>query len=110
MTFPFLVVQWQDGVESSSSPTVDIASPETSYSFVLTRGTAWAVSLTQRGGIREEMSRICFSISGDGNHQHLLYRFLSEFSTDCPYINACRDILYPLGVSACMSHVHDVIY
>ncbi|KAL0553390.1 hypothetical protein IC582_007284 [Cucumis melo] len=64
----------QDGVESSSSPTVDIASPETSYSFVLTRGTAWAVSLTQRGGIREEMSRICFSISGDGNHQHLLYR------------------------------------
>lgn len=62
------------GVESSSSLAADIASPETSSSYVLTRGTAWAVSLSQRGCIREEISKICFVTSGDGNYEHLLYR------------------------------------
>lgn len=70
-------------MESSSSSAVDIASAETSNSYVLTRGTAWAVSLTQRGGIREEISKICFLSSGDGNHEHLLYRFASQSSMDC---------------------------
>ncbi|XP_038898639.1 uncharacterized protein LOC120086186 [Benincasa hispida] len=64
----------EDGVKSSSSSAVDIDSPETSNSFVLSRGTAWAVSLTQRGGIREEITKICFLISGDGNYENLLYR------------------------------------
>lgn len=82
-----MVGQWQDGVESSSSSAVDIASTETSSSYVLTHGMAWAVSLTQRGGIREEISKICFLSSGDGNYEHLLYRFASKFSLDCSYIH-----------------------
>ncbi|XP_022133721.1 uncharacterized protein LOC111006234 [Momordica charantia] len=64
----------EDGVESSSSSVVDNASPETSSSYVLTPGTAWAVSLTQRGAIREEISKICFCSNGDERYEHLLYR------------------------------------
>lgn len=74
-------------MESSSSSVVDNASPETSSSYVLTPGTAWAVSLTQRGAIREEISKICFFSNGDERYEHLLYRFESESSLDCSYIN-----------------------
>lgn len=75
-------------MESSSSSVVDSASSETSSSSVLTRGSAWAVSLTQRGGVREELSKICFLSSGGENCEQLLYRLASKSSLDCSYINS----------------------
>lgn len=92
-------------MESSSSLAADIASPETSSSYVLTRGTAWAVSLSQRGCIREEISKICFVTSGDGNYEHLLYRYEFESSLDCCLLKRS----FPLTVSECMSDMHDAI-
>ncbi|XP_024020557.1 uncharacterized protein LOC21388606 [Morus notabilis] len=52
----------------------DISSAHACSSYLLTRGNAWAVSLTMRSTISEELSRVCFSSNTDGADENLLYR------------------------------------
>ncbi|XP_041024746.1 uncharacterized protein LOC121265253 [Juglans microcarpa x Juglans regia] len=59
---------------SSSSSVGDLSSTKTCSSFLLTRGRAWAISLTLRSTISEEISQVCFPSTGDGTHENLLYQ------------------------------------
>lgn len=59
----------------SLCPGGDISSAHACSSNLLTRGNAWAVSLTMRNTISEELSRVCFSSNTDGADENLLYRF-----------------------------------
>lgn len=44
---------------------------------ILTRGRAWAIALSQRSTVNEEISEVCFLSSKDGMDERLLYRFAS---------------------------------
>lgn len=60
---------------SSSSAVGDISSTAT-HDYILTRGRAWAISITQRTTVNEEISR-AFISGGDGIDDNLLYRCAS---------------------------------
>ncbi|XP_052201631.1 uncharacterized protein LOC127807647 isoform X2 [Diospyros lotus] len=48
-----------------------IVDPNTTH---LTRGRAWAISLTMRSTLREEILKVCFSSYSGGTNESLLYR------------------------------------
>lgn len=59
---------------SDSSSVVEISS--TTVCDILTPGRAWAISITQRNTVNEEISR-AFISSGAGLNDNLIYRFVS---------------------------------
>ncbi|KAG5031742.1 hypothetical protein JHK82_015339 [Glycine max] len=64
-----------DGVElpsSNSSSGGDISSTA-AYDYILTQGRAWAISITQKSTVKEEISR-AFISNGGGMDDNLLYR------------------------------------
>ncbi|XP_057974563.1 uncharacterized protein LOC131162273 [Malania oleifera] len=64
----------EDGLDSSSISLGDISSTKMCQTHLLTPGRAWAVFLTQRSTISEEILRACFHSDGDGTDENLLYR------------------------------------
>ncbi|KAL5557913.1 hypothetical protein UlMin_034124 [Ulmus minor] len=64
----------QDESESSSSAGGDISSTKVISSNLLNRGIAWAISLSIRSTISEELSILCFFSNADGADENLLYR------------------------------------
>ncbi|KAB1203686.1 hypothetical protein CJ030_MR8G025495 [Morella rubra] len=64
----------EDQCASSSSSVGDSSSTKTCKSTLLTCGRAWAISLTLRGAISEEISQVCFPRNGDGTEGNLLYQ------------------------------------
>ena len=65
--------EWQDELASSNSSVGDISSTA-ACDYILTQGRAWAISITQRSTVNEEISR-AFLSSGGGIDENLLYRF-----------------------------------
>ncbi|MCH98989.1 TLD domain-containing protein KIAA1609-like protein, partial [Trifolium medium] len=65
-----------DESASSDSPSVEEISSTTACDYILTQGRAWAISITQRSTINEEISR-AFISSGAGIDENLIYRFVS---------------------------------
>ncbi|KAJ7966843.1 TLD domain-containing protein [Quillaja saponaria] len=63
-----------DELTSPNSSAGHVSSTTTCDSNLLTRGRAWAISLTLRSTMSEEILRACFLINGDGMHENLLYR------------------------------------
>lgn len=70
-----LLTEWQDELASSNSSVGDISSTAV-CDYILTHGRAWAISITQRSAVNEEISR-AFMSSGGGMDESLLYRFAS---------------------------------
>ncbi|PON93859.1 TLDc domain containing protein [Trema orientale] len=64
----------QEDSESSNSSAGDISSTNVYGSYLLSRGIAWAISLTMRSTISEELSRACFFSNTDRTDENLLYR------------------------------------
>ncbi|KAK4387470.1 hypothetical protein Sango_2353600 [Sesamum angolense] len=64
----------EDKSEPSCSSSHESSSSAISETTLLTRGTAWAISLTLRGPIYEEMSKACFASEVDEINENLLYR------------------------------------
>ncbi|XP_054794836.1 uncharacterized protein LOC129300296 isoform X2 [Prosopis cineraria] len=58
----------------SNSSVGDVSLTTECDNNILTRGRAWAIGLTQRSTINEEISGVCFSRSEDGMDERLLYR------------------------------------
>ncbi|KAL7086006.1 hypothetical protein ACP275_14G312000 [Erythranthe tilingii] len=63
-----------DKSEPSCSSAQESSTSAISEVNLLTCGWAWAISLTLRGSVCEEISRICFPNDSDEINQHLLYR------------------------------------
>ncbi|KAG6696110.1 hypothetical protein I3842_09G131000 [Carya illinoinensis] len=78
----------ENGCASSSSSVGELSSTKTCNSFLLTRGRAWAISLTLRSTISEEISQVCFPSTGDGTHDNLLYQFVILL-IDLTLLNCC---------------------
>ncbi|KAM6550657.1 hypothetical protein CsatB_000465 [Cannabis sativa] len=71
------VTQEQDNSESSQSSELgETSTSNVCVSHLLARGIAWAISLTMRNTISEELSRICFlsNMEAEGADENLLYR------------------------------------
>ncbi|KAL3634258.1 hypothetical protein CASFOL_021312 [Castilleja foliolosa] len=64
----------EDKSESSSTSANESFSSAISETNLLTHGRAWAISLTLRGHIHEEISNVCFSTDIDKTTENLLYR------------------------------------
>lgn len=62
---------------SSSSSSVGNISSTAAYNYILTQGRAWAISITQRSAVNEEISR-AFISSGGGMDDILVYRSSSH--------------------------------
>ncbi|CAL8995592.1 unnamed protein product [Prunus brigantina] len=67
-------VSHKDGLECSTSSVVENSSTMAYSSHLLSSGMAWAISLTLRGTISEEISKVCFPSKTDGIDKNLLYR------------------------------------
>ncbi|CAB4265605.1 unnamed protein product [Prunus armeniaca] len=67
-------VSHKDGLECSTSSVVENSSTMAYSSHLLSSGMAWAISLTLRGTISEEISKVCFPCETDGIDKNLLYR------------------------------------
>ncbi|PON70764.1 TLDc domain containing protein [Parasponia andersonii] len=64
----------QEDSESSNSSAGDISSTNVYGSYLLSCGIAWAISLTMRSTISQELSRACFFSNTDRTDENLLYR------------------------------------
>ncbi|XP_048332596.1 uncharacterized protein LOC107420375 [Ziziphus jujuba] len=64
----------EDKLESSSSSTPVISSPKARSSNLLTCGIAWAISLTIRSAVSEELLRTYFVIDAGEKDENLLYK------------------------------------
>ncbi|XP_030446180.2 uncharacterized protein LOC115668977 isoform X2 [Syzygium oleosum] len=64
----------QDELEPSNSSSGDITSVEACGAHLLTPGRAWAISLTVRNALREEILTHCFCSNRDKIEESLLYR------------------------------------
>lgn len=84
----FFLNLFQNECASSSSSVGELSSTKTCNSFLLTRGRAWAISLTLRSTISEEISQVCFPSTGDGTHDNLLYQFVILL-IDLTLLNCC---------------------
>lgn len=80
--------QQPSGTETSVTMVVGTSSDTAWEYHLLTRGRAWAISLSQRSSISEEMLRICFSSNTDVIEESLLYRFVIDI------YNSVLDILF----------------
>jgi hypothetical protein len=72
------LIGWQEELASSDASSVGEISSTTTTTCdsILTQGRAWAISITQRSTINEEISR-AFISSGAGIDENLIYRFVS---------------------------------
>jgi hypothetical protein len=70
------LIGWQEELASSDASSVGEISSTTTCDSILTQGRAWAISITQRSTINEEISR-AFISSGAGIDENLIYRFVS---------------------------------
>ncbi|KAK4434599.1 hypothetical protein Salat_0622700 [Sesamum alatum] len=64
----------EDKSEPSCSSSHESSSSAISETTLLTRGMAWAISLTLRGPMYEEISKACFASEVDEINENLLYR------------------------------------
>ncbi|KAF2324666.1 hypothetical protein GH714_016189 [Hevea brasiliensis] len=64
----------QDKLERSTSSLGEIPPREACDIHLLTRGRAWAISLTLRSTISEEILKPCLPSGSDGTFENLLYR------------------------------------
>uniref|UniRef100_A0A2N9EE08 TLDc domain-containing protein n=1 Tax=Fagus sylvatica TaxID=28930 RepID=A0A2N9EE08_FAGSY len=64
----------KDELASSSSSVRNMPSTKLCNSKLLTCGRAWAISLTLRSTMNEEILRLCFPSDGDGTDENLLYQ------------------------------------
>lgn len=60
----------------SNSSVADVSLTTECDHCILTHGRAWAISLTQKTTINEEISDLCFPRSKDEMDERLLYRFV----------------------------------
>ncbi|XP_058786553.1 uncharacterized protein LOC131661140 [Vicia villosa] len=67
-----LVTEGDELASSDSSPVEEISST-TACDYILTQGRVWAISITQRSTVNEEISR-AFISSGAGMNDNLIYR------------------------------------
>ncbi|BFG17688.1 hypothetical protein CerSpe_039620 [Prunus speciosa] len=67
-------VSHKDGLECSTSSVVENSSTMAYSSHLVSCGMAWVISLTLRGTISEEISKVCFPSETDGIDENLLYR------------------------------------
>jgi hypothetical protein len=70
----FLLNQQQDTLESSSSSLREISSEKACNSCLLTCGKAWAISLTIRSAISQEILNPYFPSNSDATDENLIYR------------------------------------
>ncbi|KAL9244110.1 hypothetical protein vseg_017918 [Gypsophila vaccaria] len=63
-----------DGTGTSSTLVGDESLTMVNGSYLLTRGRAWALSLSERSNISEQFLRICFPSNNDVIEESLLYR------------------------------------
>ncbi|KAM6574261.1 hypothetical protein CsatA_022588 [Cannabis sativa] len=72
------VTQEDNSESSQSSELGETSTSNVCVSHLLARGIAWAISLTMRNTISEELSRICFlsNMEAEGADENLLYRFV----------------------------------
>uniref|UniRef100_A0A5B7CE16 TLDc domain-containing protein n=1 Tax=Davidia involucrata TaxID=16924 RepID=A0A5B7CE16_DAVIN len=63
----------KDKLEPSCSPVSDFTSTMTCNTHLLTCGRAWAISLTLRSTMTDEILKACFPSNGDGTNENLLY-------------------------------------
>lgn len=61
-------------MEASSSSVSDVSSAKSCDAHLLTCGRAWAISLSPRSTIGQEILRVCFPRDGEGSEESLLYR------------------------------------
>lgn len=54
----------------------DISAKERSVGHLLNSGRAWAISLTLRGNLSEEISKVCFPSAAEEVDDYLLYRLV----------------------------------
>lgn len=64
----------EDKSDSSSTSVVGVSSGEIGDSHLLNYERAWAISLTMRSTVNEEILRACFPCNADGTDETLLYR------------------------------------
>ncbi|PIN05187.1 putative protein with TLDc domain [Handroanthus impetiginosus] len=64
----------EDNSEPSCSSVRGSSPSVLSDTYLLTSGRAWAISLTLRGAIYEEISKACFPSDADETEENLLYR------------------------------------
>lgn len=67
----------QDDSDASSLLVGESSSVNVYENCLLTCGRAWAISLTFRDTVNEELSRACFPRKSTGIFDDLLYRFVS---------------------------------
>ncbi|KAL1205391.1 hypothetical protein V5N11_011292 [Cardamine amara subsp. amara] len=68
------VTSVEDGSGPSKSTAVDDSASKNCENTLLTCGRAWAISLTCKSSINEEILRSCFPCNGDETSENLLYR------------------------------------
>lgn len=91
------------------SSTGDLSEAVDFRTNLLTRGRAWAISLTMRSSLREEVLKVCFASSCDESDNELLYRSsfhgrgLNRFWSNIDGYNGPLLIL----VAASLEDVHD---
>ncbi|KAG7543898.1 TLDc domain [Arabidopsis thaliana x Arabidopsis arenosa] len=64
----------EDGSGPSKSTAVDDSASKTSENTLLTCGRAWAISLTSKSILSEEILSSCFPCNSNETNEHLLYR------------------------------------
>lgn len=75
-SFFLFLIKWQSEMEASSSSVSDVSSAKSCDAHLLTCGRAWAISLSPRSTIGQEILRVCFPRDGEGSEESLLYRFV----------------------------------
>ncbi|CAH9080903.1 unnamed protein product [Cuscuta epithymum] len=70
----FYFATHEDKLEQGLHFVIDISQRDDSISNLLTRGRAWAISLTLQSTMSEEISKACFSSSADEMNELILYR------------------------------------
>ncbi|VFR03603.1 unnamed protein product [Cuscuta campestris] len=70
----FYLATHEDKSEQGLPFVIDIFPKENPVSNLLTSGRAWAISLTLRDTMRDEISKACFSSSADEINEIILYR------------------------------------
>lgn len=99
----------ENELEPSRSSGHDLSATAVCNTNLLTRGRAWAISLTLRGTLSEEILKACFPSCGDGTSDSLLYRSsfhgkgLNRFWSNVEGYNGPMLIL----VAASLGDVHD---
>lgn len=99
----------ENELEPSRSSGHDLSATAVCNTNLLTRGRAWAISLTLRGTLSEEILKACFPSCGVGTSDSLLYRSsfhgkgLNRFWSNVEGYNGPMLIL----VAASLGDVHD---